>query len=73
MADALTGKVKWFNPEKGYGFVQADGLDKDVFLHVKNLRASGIINALPDGTAIKFVCNDGPKGFFATDIQLSGG
>ena len=67
-----SGIVKWFNSEKGYGFVQADGMEKDVFLHVKSLRASGIQNNLTDGEHVKFVCNTGPKGFFATDISRNG-
>jgi CspA family cold shock protein len=69
----MEGMVKWFNGEKGYGFVTAPGLEKDVFLHVKQLRASGIQGAMTDGEAIKFVCNTGPKGFFATSITRVNG
>ena len=64
----IIGLVKWFSAEKGYGFLQADGLDKDVFLHVKQLRSSGIAGNLTDGEQVRFVCNSGPKGFFATNI-----
>ena len=73
MSDALVeGTVKWFNGEKGFGFIQVAGMQKDVFLHVKNLRASGINNNLMDGEHVKFVCNDGPKGPFATNISRNG-
>ena len=69
----MEGAVKWFNGEKGYGFVTSPGLDKDVFLHVKQLRASGIQGAIVDGEVIKFTCNTGPKGFFATNITRTNG
>jgi CspA family cold shock protein len=35
-----TGKVKWFNSKKGYGFITEDGTDKDIFLHVSALEES---------------------------------
>ena len=73
MADTISGSVKWFNAEKGYGFIHSDGLGKDVFLHVKQLRSSGIMGSLSDGEQIRFVCNTGPKGFYATDITRMNG
>jgi CspA family cold shock protein len=69
----MEGSIKWFNGEKGYGFVTAPGLEKDVFLHVKQLRASGIEGEVTDGEAVTFVCNTGPKGFFATNIARTNG
>lgn len=66
------GVVKWFNGEKGYGFIQAEGLEKDVFMHIKSLRASGITNELAEGEHVRFVCNTGPRGYFATDIARNG-
>lgn len=66
------GSVKWFSAEKGYGFLQAEGLEKDVFLHVKQLRSSGIMGSLTDGEQVCFVCNNGPKGFYATHITRGG-
>ena len=71
--EQLEGKVKWFNGEKGYGFIKVEGLEKDVFLHVKQLRESGITNNLTDGEAVKFMMNDGPRGSFATKIARSNG
>ncbi len=68
-----SGQVKWFNVEKGFGFIQCTSINKDVFLHVKQLRASGIENNLTDGEAVTFICNTGPKGLFATNISRSKG
>jgi CspA family cold shock protein len=62
------GTVKWYDPNKGYGFiVNSDG--KDVFLHVKELRRSGVV-ALNDGAFVNFMCQQGPKGLFATEIKV---
>ena len=46
-----TGKIKWFNPAKGYGFIEQE--DKDVFLHVSALEAAGI-DTLKEGEEIEF-------------------
>ena len=48
-----TGTVKWFNPTKGYGFVEPSDKSKDVFLHISALDAAGISN-LADGQKISF-------------------
>ena len=47
-----TGKIKWFNPTKGYGFIEQEG-SKDVFLHVSALEKAGI-ETLQEGQAISF-------------------
>ena len=47
------GKIKWFNPAKGYGFIENDAGGKDIFLHVSALEQAGI-NTLEDGEAISF-------------------
>ena len=48
-----TGKIKWFNPAKGYGFIENDTGGKDVFLHVSALEEAGI-ETLQEGQAISF-------------------
>ena len=47
------GKIKWFNPAKGYGFIENDAGGKDVFLHVSALEQAGI-DSLEEGEAISF-------------------
>ena len=47
------GKIKWFNPSKGYGFIEQEGGGKDVFVHINALEASGI-DTLTEGEAISF-------------------
>ena len=47
------GKIKWFNPTKGYGFIENDTGGKDVFLHVSALEQAGI-DTLEEGEAVSF-------------------
>ena len=48
-----TGKIKWFNPTKGYGFIENDIKGKDIFLHVSALEEAGI-DSLQEGQAVSF-------------------
>jgi CspA family cold shock protein len=48
-----TGKIKWFNPTKGYGFIENDTGGKDVFLHASALEEAGI-STLKEGEEIEF-------------------
>ena len=47
------GKVKWFNPQKGYGFIEPDDSSKDVFVHISAVEAAGIGN-LNEGDTVSF-------------------
>ena len=51
-----TGKIKWFNPTKGYGFIEQEG-NKDVFLHASALEEAGI-STLKEGEEIEFEIGD---------------
>ena len=51
------GKIKWFNPAKGYGFIENDAGGKDIFLHVSALEQSGI-DTLEEGEAVSFEIGD---------------
>ena len=64
----IKGKVKWFNPTKGFGFIEREDKEKDVFVHVSAVRDAGM-DQLNDGEAISFDVEDGPKGPNATNLQ----
>ena len=61
--------MKWFEPEKGYGFISPDGGGKDVFIHITALRRSGV-NALGPGQRVRVDVVDGKKGLEADRITL---
>ena len=64
------GTVKWFNANKGYGFIEPEGGSKDVFVHISAVEAAGM-NTLNDGTKISFDLETGNNGKEAAiNIQL---
>ena len=48
-----TGSVKWFNPDKGFGFIQAEGGGKDVFVHITAVQAAGL-SGLNEGQRVSY-------------------
>jgi cold shock protein len=60
------GHVKWFNPEKGYGFITQDGGD-DVFVHFKAIVGDGF-KTLDEGQKVEFEITKGPKGLQASNV-----
>ena len=68
-AQTLVGAVKWFEPDKGYGFIAPDGGGKDIFIHVTALRRSGV-NALGPGQRVRVDVVDGRKGLEADRVTL---
>jgi CspA family cold shock protein len=61
------GKVKWFNAQKGYGFIEQDDGGKDVFVHVNSL-APGI-GTLAENQAVEFDIEEGQKGPQAANVK----
>lgn len=66
----LSGKVKWFDEAKGFGFVASNDGGKDIFVHISVLRPSGIAH-LPEGQAVTMRVVDTPKGREAVSIALA--
>ncbi len=62
-----TGTVKWFNNEKGYGFIARDG-GPDVFVHHSAIQMNGY-RSLEEGQAVEFDVVPGPKGDQAQDVR----
>jgi Cold shock proteins len=62
-----TGTVKWFNAEKGFGFIEQDGGGPDVFAHYSNIASSGF-RELQEGQKVKFDITQGQKGPQAENI-----
>lgn len=63
------GTVKWFNAEKGYGFIAVDDGGPDVFVHYSAIQSSGF-RSLDEGQRVEFQTTQGPKGPQADQVQL---
>ncbi len=70
MSDRIMGTVKWFNGEKGYGFLAREG-GADVFVHYSAIQGDGYRN-LQEGQKVEFTVEKGPKGPQATNVTILG-
>ena len=64
----ITGKVKWFNNAKGYGFIERDG-GSDVFVHYSAIQGNGY-RSLEEGQKVEFEVGPGKKGEEARDVRV---
>ena len=67
MSERLTGTVKWFNGQKGYGFISREG-GEDVFVHYSAIEGDGFRN-LDEGDRVEFVIEQGQKGPSAAEVR----
>ncbi|WP_017445981.1 cold shock domain-containing protein CspD [Gayadomonas joobiniege] len=64
-----TGKVKWFNNAKGFGFIVPEDREEDVFAHYSTINMDGY-RTLKAGQEVEFELEEGPKGLHATNIKV---
>ncbi|CAD5108632.1 cold-shock protein [Zestomonas carbonaria] len=68
MSDRQTGTVKWFNDEKGFGFITPES-GPDLFVHYRSIQSTGF-KSLQEGQKVSFVAVKGQKGMQADDVQV---
>ena len=66
MSEKVSGKVKWFDAKKGYGFIEVEGKD-DIFVHFSEIQVEGYKNLI-DGDMVEFEIDDGDKGVRAKSV-----
>ncbi|MBO0728104.1 MAG: cold-shock protein [Acidimicrobiaceae bacterium] len=64
-----TGTVKWFNSEKGFGFISQDDGGPDVFVHFSAIAGNGYRN-LEENQKVEFETTQGPKGLQASNVAV---
>lgn len=69
---AETGTVKWFNNEKGYGFIVREGSGEDVFVHHTAIQDQPGYRSLKEGERVEFELQQGPKGLQAQNVRKTG-
>jgi CspA family cold shock protein len=62
------GTVKWFNPDKGYGFIQRES-GEDVFVHYSAIQGDGY-RSLEEGARVEFIVQNGQKGLQADEVEV---
>jgi CspA family cold shock protein len=64
----VVGKVKWFNESKGYGFIQQEENERDIFVHYSDIAGEGF-RTLNEGDSVEFDPIEGPKGLQAKNVR----
>ena len=65
---SINGKVKWFNPTKGFGFIERENNEKDVIVHISAVKDAGM-DGLDEGQEMTFEIEEGSKGPNAVNLQ----
>lgn len=68
MAERVQGRVKWFNEEKGFGFIERDDQGGDVFLHFSEIQGQAGFKTVNENDAVEFEVERGPKGPKAVNV-----
>jgi len=68
MSERKTGTIKWFDEDKGYGFIEPDEGDEDVFVHFSELNQEGF-KTVDEDDRVEFDVEQGPKGLKATNVD----
>lgn len=66
------GKIKWFDAQKGFGFIMPDNGDKDIFVHRNNIENLGFEEGLDDGEEVEYEVEETPKGLSAVQVSRVG-
>ena len=69
MSERVIGTVKWFNGDKGFGFIEREG-GKDVFVHYSAIQSAGFRH-LQEGQKVEFTVEQGPKGPQASNVTIA--
>jgi CspA family cold shock protein len=69
MSEQLSGTVKWFNGQKGYGFITRDDGQQDVFVHYSAIEGQMGFRDLNEGDRVEFSIEQGPKGPAAANVR----
>ncbi|KAB8268207.1 cold shock-like protein CspA [Aspergillus minisclerotigenes] len=71
MADREEGVVKWFNSEKGFGFITRDSVGDDIFVHFRAIATKGV-RELHERQRVTFQVSQGNKGLQAESVEIEG-
>lgn len=70
MSNSVKGTVKWFNEEKGFGFISQEDGGKDVFVHFRSIVSEGF-KTLQEGQSVSFTVEQGQKGPQAANVVVN--